>query len=136
MGSRDGFTDKQGRVWRQDPTGRFTYRHFDGDRWTSAVRMMPSQEPGTDVDGEVLSNSGHPELAAPAGRPVEALRAAGYATTWQYEVVTIAADVDLEAWLNHRGSIGWDLVSVAGSTGGSWTAGGALTAIVKRPVPL
>ena len=136
MTARDGFTDKQGRTWLQDPTGRFTYRQIDGDRWTSLVCMMPRQEPGTDVEGETLSNGDHPELAGPAGRPAAALRSVGQSATWQYEVVTISADVDLESWLNDRGSHGWELVSVAGSTGGAWTAGGARTAIVKRPLPL
>gem|GEM_PF-6033078 len=134
MATRDEFTDSGGRSWRRDPTGRFTYRQFDGEQWTALVCMTPRQAPGTDAEGAVLSNGDDPKQAAPVGRPVQAKRSAGHSATWQDEVATVSVDVDLESWLNGGG--GWELVSVAGAAGGSFNEGGELTAILKRPLPL
>lgn len=115
MRGRDGFTDKEGRDWLPDPTGRFTFRSKDGERWTALVCMTPSQDPGTDADGEALLAAGIGDTLAaddPRSDPThEEETPHAPVTRWQHRVVATQLP-GLEVWLDTQGRAGWELVSI------------------------
>lgn len=133
--ARKGFTDRQGREWLPDPTGRFTFRVHDDGRWSSAVCMVRGQEPGDDPEGADLLAAGIGATLDPADPRTDVFAeaaadpspAAPSAHGWQHRVATTSFE-GLTRWLDEQSVAGWELVSILRSDGPN----GELVAVFKR----